>query len=205
MNKTLSVQRLTTAAILIAIGIIIPMFSPLKIIIEPASFTLASHVALFVAMCISPSVAAAVAVGTTLGFFFGGFPLVIVLRAASHLVFALVGAFYLQKHPDTLRSVPKSLTFSFLIGLLHAACEVVVSGLFYFGGLMAPSAYDSGFVTAVLMLVGVGTVVHSMVDFAIAQLLVNVLARQRPFRSLFQVSVQAPATQMSSAQNTEPI
>ena len=73
MQRTRSVQKLTTAALLIAIGIIIPMFSPLKILIEPASFTLASHVAVMLAMFISPGVAGAVAVGTTLGFFFGGF------------------------------------------------------------------------------------------------------------------------------------
>lgn len=185
MNKSYSVQKMTTAAILIAIGIIIPMVSPLKITLEPASFTLASHVPLFIAMCISPPVAAAVAAGTTIGFLLGGFPIVIVLRAATHLIFALVGSLYLKKHPDILHSVGKSLTFSFLIGLLHASAEVVVSSAFYFGN---PANYASGFVTAVLLLVGVGSVIHSMVDFAIAQLVVSVLVRQRPFKPLFQIS-----------------
>lgn len=185
MNKSLSIQKMTTAAILIAIGIIIPMFSPLKIVIEPASFTLASHVPLFIAMCISPPVAAGVAVGTTLGFLLGGFPIVIVLRAATHLIFALLGSLYLQKRPDTLRSVPKSLSFSFLVGLLHAAAEVVVSSIFYFGN---PAAYESGFIVAILLLVGVGSVIHSMVDFAIAQVVVGVLVRQRPLKPLFQVA-----------------
>lgn len=186
VNKSYSVQKMTTAAILIAIGIIIPLFSPLKIVIEPASFTLASHVPLFIAMCISPLVAASVAVGTTIGFLLGGFPIVIVLRAATHLIFALVGSLYLQKHPDTLRSVGKSLTFSFLIGLLHSVCEVVVSSIFYFGN----ANYETSFLVAVLLLVGVGSVVHSMVDFAIAQIIVNVLVRQRPFRPLFQIAAQ---------------
>lgn len=185
MNKSMSIQKMTTAAILIAIGIIIPLFSPLKIVIEPASFTLASHVPLFIAMCISPPVAAAVAVGTTLGFLLGGFPIVIVLRAATHLIFALIGSFYLQKRPDTLSSVPKSLTFSFLIGLLHAAAEVVVSSIFYFGN---PAAYEQSFLVVVLLLVGIGSVVHSMVDFAIAQIIVGVLVRQRPFKPLFQIA-----------------
>ena len=53
--------QLALAGMLIAIGIVIPMFSPIKIIIEPASFTLASHVPVFIAMFISPMMAAAVA------------------------------------------------------------------------------------------------------------------------------------------------
>ena len=39
-----------------------------KIVIGPASFTLASHVPLFVAMFFSPGMAIAVALGTTFGF-----------------------------------------------------------------------------------------------------------------------------------------
>lgn len=41
--KTNSVKRLTISALLIAMGIIIPMVMP-RITIGPASFTLASHV-----------------------------------------------------------------------------------------------------------------------------------------------------------------
>lgn len=47
----------------------IPMFSPLKIVIPPASFTVASQVAVFIAMFISPAVGISVALGTTLGIF----------------------------------------------------------------------------------------------------------------------------------------
>ena len=79
------------AALLCAVGIVIPMFCP-KIIIEPASFTLASHVPLFLAMFISLPVAAVVCLGTTLGFFLSGFPLVVVLRALSQIVFVALGA-----------------------------------------------------------------------------------------------------------------
>ncbi len=49
-------------------GVIIPMVMP-KIMIPPASFTLASHVPLFIAMFFTPGVAVAVALGTTFGFF----------------------------------------------------------------------------------------------------------------------------------------
>ena len=85
MTKSKSLYHLVLAGVLCAIGIIIPMFSPIKIRIDPMSFTLASHVAVFLAMFISPAVGAAVALGTTLGFFLGGFSLPIVLRALSHI------------------------------------------------------------------------------------------------------------------------
>ena len=95
--KTNSVRKLTISALLIGMGVLIPMIMP-KIVIPPASFTLASHVPLFIAMFFSPGVAVAVALGTTFGFFLTT-PVIIALRALSHLVFALIGAWYLQKKP----------------------------------------------------------------------------------------------------------
>ena len=96
MKSKTNTFQLALAGMLIAIGIVIPMFSPIKIIIEPASFTLASHVPVFIAMFISPMMAAAVALGTTLGFLLGGFPLTVVLRALTHVIFATIGAWYLR-------------------------------------------------------------------------------------------------------------
>jgi len=166
-NRTASVA---TTALLIAIGIAIPMLSPFKIMLEPASFTLASHVAIFIAMFISPWTAAAVAVGTTAGFFLGGFPIVVVARAASHIVWALGGALVLKRYPGILGSIRKSILFAVGVGLVHGLAELAAVAPFYFGGLM-PMGYGegaSGFLTFVVLFVGVGTVIHSLVDFGIA-------------------------------------
>lgn len=176
--KKRSVLRLTVSGILIAIGIIIPVLSPLKIILEPASFTLASHVAIFIAMFISPGMAAMVSIGTTMGFFLGGFPLVIVLRAASHIVFATLGALYLQKARRSIHSAIGLRVFSFSFALIHALCELIVVSVFYFGGSMGASYYQQGFLMSVLLLVGLGTVVHSMVDFEIAHVIQLALKNQ---------------------------
>ena len=162
------ILRLTVSGLLIAIGIAIPMFSPLKIILEPASFTLASHVTIFIAMFISPGIAVAVAAGTTLGFFLGGFPLVVVFRAATHLVFATAGAFYLQKFYKITDSIVALRIFSVCIALIHALGELVVTSIFYFNGTMGTTYYQKGYITSVLLLVGLGTIVHSMIDFEIA-------------------------------------
>jgi niacin transporter len=165
-------MKLTITGILIAIGLIIPMFSPVKILIEPASFTLASHVAIFIAMFISPAVAVSVAVGTTLGFLLGGFPIIIVFRAATHVIFALFGSLYIHKISKERLSVIKLRIFSFCIAAIHAVGELVVVSIFYFGGNISPAHIEHGFITSVLLLVGLGTVIHSMIDFEIAHVII---------------------------------
>ena len=121
MKRDSKLQTITIAALLSAIGIVIPMFCP-KIVLEPASFTLASHVPVFIAVFISPVVAIAVSLVSAVGFLFAGFPLVVVLRALSHLVFATIGALILKKSPNALQTMGKSALFGFFLSIIHAAC-----------------------------------------------------------------------------------
>ncbi len=169
MNRNSNLNSMVISALLCAIGIVIPIISPLKITLEPASFTLASHVAIFIAMFISPATAVFVAAGTAAGFLLAGFPIVVVVRAASHVVFAAAGALYLKKHPGVLKSFKTSQVFSLAIGLLHGISEVISVIPFYFGNNMGSAYYAKGFMVSVILLVGVGTVVHSMIDFYLAQ------------------------------------
>ncbi|NLK63729.1 MAG: hypothetical protein GX289_01405 [Tissierellia bacterium] len=164
-------HSMVISALLCAIGIVIPIISPLKITLEPASFTLASHVAIFIAMFISPATALFVAAGTAAGFFLAGFPPAIVLRAGTHIIFAAAGAIYLKKHADALKSFKSSQIFSLATALLHGICEVLIVMPFYFGNNMSTAYYAKGFVVSVLVLVGLGTVIHSMVDFYLAQVI----------------------------------
>ncbi|API90327.1 hypothetical protein BKP56_09925 [Marinilactibacillus sp. 15R] len=168
MKKT-NTLRLTVTALLTAIAIVIPMVMPIKVLIEPASFTLASHVPIFLAMFFSPGIAVAVSLGSAVGFLLASFPIVVVLRALSHVIFAYVGAKYLiNRREQVLRSPLKSTIFSLAIGCLHGAAEMLVVSMFFFG-LIPGSSYSEGFFLAVFLLVGVGTIVHSMVDFLISQ------------------------------------
>lgn len=168
MKARSSMVTLTVSALLCAVGIVIPMFSPLKIILEPASFTLASHVALFLAMFISLPVAVCVSLVTTLGFFLGGFPLVVVLRALSQIVFVTLGALYLSKKGETLKHPVSCIVFGLATALIHAVMEVLVVTFFYTGNSVSQLYYEQGFFLSVIVLVGIGTVIHSMVDFIIA-------------------------------------
>ena len=171
--------KLTATAVLTAIGILIPMFFP-RVVIGPASYTLASHVAIFIAMFISPSVAVGVTLGTTLGFLFGGFDLVIVFRAASHLVWAWPGALYLSRIDKFNISWVHLRVFSLVIALIHGAAELGAVVLFFFG-----TNFPADFSLAWLLgFVGLGTVLHSMVDLEMANMVWHVLKRQRQIRQL---------------------
>ena len=162
MNSKLNTKEVIMAALLCAIGIMIPMISPIKIVLEPASFTLASHVAIFIAMFISTKVALLVTVGTTIGFFIGGFPIVVVARALSHLVFVILGM-SLIKNKESI-TIKGSLGSSFIIA-------------FYFNSSLSPAYYDKGFLQGVILLVGVGTVIHSMLDFSLSVYIWNLLPK----------------------------
>lgn len=181
--KTNSVKRLTISALLIAMGIIIPMVMP-RITIGPASFTLASHVPVFIAMFISPAVAIAVSLGTGFGFFLSATP-IIALRALSHLIFAVIGAVILQKHPEILINKEGKFTllngklqlFNVGIGVIHSAAELVVVSVFYTMGNLPGTYYTAGFMYSIFLLMGVGGLIHSLVDFSIAYFLASTLSK----------------------------
>lgn len=173
MNRNKQIYTMILTSLLIAVGIVIPMISPIKVVIEPASFTLASHVAIMIAIFISPIAAISVAVGTTIGFFLAGFPIVVVLRALSHVIWAGIGAYYAKKQPDTFQSPLKTFIFNVVISLIHGVCEIIIVLPFYTG------MDTSSFMYMVFGLVGLGTVIHSFIDFSISLIVWNALIKSK--------------------------
>lgn len=175
-----SVKCLTFSAILVALGILIPMVMPVKVVIGPASFTLASHVPTFLAMFISPQVAVIVALGTAFGFFLTT-PVIIAFRALSHVIFAYLGAVYLQKHPNIVMNRKQFFMFNAVIGVIHAVVELAVVSVFFFAGNMSAATYEHSFLYVVVGLIGVGGFIHSMIDYSIAFYLGKTLSKQFDF------------------------
>jgi len=136
-------------------------------------------------MFISPAVAVSVAAGTTIGFLFGGFPLIVVLRAATHIIFALAGSLYIQKISINNLSAINLRIFSFCIAVIHAVGELVVVSIFYFGGNISPAHIEHGFFISVLLLVGLGTIIHSMIDLEIAHIILLPLKKQKNLAEYF--------------------
>lgn len=172
LSKT---RQLTFASLLTALGILIPLLMPLKLVIPPASYTLASHVPIFMAMFISPLTAILVCLGTGLGFQLAGFPLIIVARAASHLIFAYIGAKHLENRPQQLANAKDKFAFIFLINLVHALSEVAVVYLLTQVGISQASPQ---FVYVLIVLVGGGTLIHGMIDYLLADYLAKGLSLQ---------------------------
>lgn len=155
-------RDLVISSLLTALGILIPMIMPIKIILGPASYTFGSHIPITMAMFRSPKIASFVAVGTTLGFVAAGYPITIVLRALSHIIFATIGAIYLQKVAHVLVDVKSRTLFSFFINLIHSIAEVIVVYILTVAGA---SGSSDNFLFTLIILVGVGTLVHGMIDF----------------------------------------
>lgn len=171
--KKKQTKSLAYTAILVAFGILIPMIMPIKLVIGPASYTLASHVPIFIAMFISLPVGLLVALGTTLGFLLAGFPIVIVLRALSHLVFALVGGLILKKSPRLLEQPSTTAIFALSINILHGVAEFIVVYLMTVG-----PATEASYIWSLVGLVGLGTIVHGLIDFYLALYLFRFLSHR---------------------------
>ncbi|MBO3642382.1 hypothetical protein [Streptococcus suis] len=157
-----SVKQLSISAILTAFAILIPLMMPIKIIIGPASYTLASHIPLFIAMFISLATAIFVALGSSLGFFLAGFPIVIVFRALTHLFFLTLGAVLVKRFPILMDS-KRFLLLGIGLNLLHGLGEYIVVMV-----LTSGEQTSATYWITMLGLVGVGSAIHGLLDFSLA-------------------------------------
>lgn len=176
--KTKPVQQLTLSALLIALSVLIPLVMP-RIVIGSASFTLASHVPLFVAMFFSPKMSMVVALGTSFGFLLTA-PFIIALRALSHLLFAVLGSLYLQKRPQIVNHPKKFQLYNLMIAMIHAVAEVIVVAAFFLLGGSPQVSYDTSMFTLLFAFIGIGGVIHSLVDYNIAYFIVKTLSKSFP-------------------------
>lgn len=154
-------KQIVYAGLLIALGVLIPMVMP-KFDTGIASYTLGSHVPVMVAMFISPVTAVLVAVGSAISYLMTSTPIV-ATRALSHIGFALVGSLILQKNKDVVHGFKKETMFNVFIGLIHIALECLVVTAFLFSGT---TQTDNIFIMVVIG-IGVGGFIHSLVDFYI--------------------------------------
>ena len=86
------------------------------------------------------------------------------MRAASHIIFALMGAYYIKHHPGVLTGALSFAAFNLACAIVHAIGEVLACLLFY----TTTTIPNIDLIYVVFVLVGGGTIVHSMVDGYIA-------------------------------------
>ncbi len=171
MNR-FKTKDMVMTALLTALTIVIPIiFTPLRVVMGPYTATIAAHVPTIIAMFISPLVAVLVGICSAIGFFITSAPIV-ALRAATHVIFAVAGAYMiLRKHNIALTVV--------ITMLLHAVAELIVVYIGYKCGMVATNEYSVGFF---MLITFAGTAIHHCVDFAIAFIVIKALRAAKIIR-----------------------
>ncbi len=172
MKTGIRTKDMVLTALLIALGIIIPVyFSGLRVTLPPFSATLLSHVPIIIAMFLSPWSAVFTAIGTTLGFIVAAIDPVVTVRAASHIIFAVVGAWMIQKRQNLI-------VVGLTAAILHAVSEILVV---YGSILLGISAAIKGtsVLETVLYVTGLGTFVHHIFDYTIACMVGSALMKAK--------------------------
>lgn len=158
MNKY-KTKDIVLSALLTALSLIIT-FSPFKVVIGPFSMTLGSHVPTMVALFINPVVTLFTVIGSCVGFLFalpGNF--IVPLRAATHIIFALVGR-YLITHKLIKNNIANLVFVVVLTGILHAVAEGIVVGVLT--PIMLPNNETA--LTTLVWTTIIGTIIHHLVD-----------------------------------------
>ena len=177
MKNKISTKDLVVTALLIAIGIIIPTcFGFLRVILPPAfTASIMAHVPIFIAMFISPLSALLTAIGTTIGFLVSGVDIVVTARAGSHIVFALIGAYLIKKKYSLV-------VVGIVTAILHALFEALTVYIFLACGIT--NANGASFVTVAFYTTGIGTLIHSVIDYILACIIGFALSKARAIPSL---------------------
>ena len=162
----MNTKKLIMAALLTSIAIIIPFAVFFKVVVPPFSATLGSHVPMFISMLLGPKVAAIVGLGSAFGFFLNLGP-AIGARASMHIFVGIIGAELIKK------GVPFGKV-SVITAPLHGLFEALI--IIPFTGF---EAYN------VLLLTGVGSILHHFADAFIAYLIINILQRSKSVSTIF--------------------
>ncbi|NLX61631.1 MAG: ECF transporter S component [Tissierellia bacterium] len=156
----MNTRKLAISALLTALALIIPFIVVFKVIIPPFTATLGSHVPMFISFLLGPKVAIMVGLGSALGFFLN-LGSIVGLRAFMHVFVGLLGALLIRKGVSFQRA-------SIITAPLHGLLEMLV--------VMPFVGFD---VYNILIITGVGTVLHHFADGAIAYIIINVLKKSR--------------------------
>ncbi len=162
----MNTKKLTIVALLTSLAIVIPFAVFFKVIVPPFSATLGSHVPMFISMLLGPEAAIMVGLGSALGFFLTLGPL-IGARAAMHIIVGVIGAKFIKKGTSFAKVAA-------ITAPIHGLLEVLV--------IIPFVDFD---VYKLLVITGVGTMLHHTVDAFIAYVVINVLQRSETISTVF--------------------
>ncbi|RXI50598.1 ECF transporter S component [Clostridium tetani] len=153
-----NIRKMVYTALLISLSIVIPLtFGFLAIQIGPFTATLASHVPMFLSMFLGPLASVMVGIGSGIGFFItkGAY---VGARALMHSIVGMSGAYLIQREVSYFKVV---ISTSFVHGIAEALV-VIPFGITF---------------KSILITVGLGTVLHHLVDGILAYGVIRILSR----------------------------
>ncbi|MFW5647920.1 MAG: ECF transporter S component [Candidatus Alkaliphilus sp. MAG34] len=162
----MDIKKIAIAALLTSIAIIVPFVVFFKVLVPPFSATLGSHVPMFISMLLGPEVAIMVGLGSALGFFLNLGP-IIGARAAMHIIVGVIGA----------KLIGRGMSFGKVATItapIHGLLEVLV--------IIPFVDFD---LHNLLVITGIGTVLHHSVDAFISYVLINILQKSKTISAVF--------------------
>jgi niacin transporter len=145
-------RELALGALLAALSLVVPIaFGFLRVTIPPWTGTITAHVPMMLAMFVSPVVALAAGLGSGVGFLLATGSAMVATRAFSHAIWGVLGALLYRRG---LKPWLVLLTILPIHALLEAA-------------IVLPFGFT---LQRALVVVGVGTSLHHVVDSAITLL-----------------------------------
>ena len=172
-NKT---KELALASILTALSVLIT-YSPLKLVLPFFTLTLGAHVPTMLAIFVGPWVTVMTIIGSCVGFFLtipAPNSIIVVARAATHLIFALAGISMLKKNYNIFLII-------ILTAVLHSLAEGVV--VYILTPIIldnATAAYTAGGIAAL------GTILHHAIDSAITAPILIALTKAKIVKRRYQ-------------------
>lgn len=167
MRNDNRIKKMIISALLTAIAVIIPLqFGFLKINFGPFTATVASHVPMFIAMIISPKVGIVVGIGSTLAFAMTS-PLVVAVRAASHIIVGYVGGRLFRKY-KTLK----------MPTLITAPIHGILEGL-----ALIPFGIDTW---TIILITIFGTIIHHFIDAFISFIIIKSMANSKNNKNIYE-------------------
>lgn len=172
-NKT---KELALASILTALSVLIT-YSPLKLVLPFFTLTLGAHVPTMLAIFVGPWVTVMTIIGSCVGFLLtipAPNSIIVVVRAATHIIFAFAGIYMLKKNYNI-----------FLIIIVTAILHSLAEGIVVY--VLTPIILDS--TTAALAAGGIatlGTMLHHAIDSAIAAPILIALTKAKIIKRRYQ-------------------
>lgn len=165
-------KKIVISALLIGLSVVIPYISLPVVPIPEFSVTLFAHVAILVAMFMGFEAAVMTGLGSVLGFYLKGVPLVVVMRAASHLIFLIIGALIIKKiHGNKW----KAALVCVITGLVHALFEALIVA-FWFKTASVTNTFLIGFPVFFA---------HHTFDFVMAVIIYTALSKAKLAKKLW--------------------